>query len=73
MLVFEKDFTQQEPIPEEAIEKAVEVLRSGRLHRYNLLPGEKGLVCELEESSPPTWERNTAWPAPPAAPRCFWR
>ena len=49
MLVFEKDFTQQEPIPEEAIEKAVEVLRSGRLHRYNLLPGEKGLVCELEE------------------------
>ena len=49
MLVFEKDFTQQEPIPEEAIEKAVEVLRSGRLHRYNLLPGEKGLFCDMDE------------------------
>jgi len=49
MLVFKKDFTQQEPIPEKGIEKALEVLRSGRLHRYNLLSGEKGLVCELEE------------------------
>lgn len=49
MRVFNKDFTQQEPIPEAGIEKALEVLRSGRLHRYNLLPGEKGLVCELEE------------------------
>lgn len=49
MFVFKKDFTQQEPIPEQGIEKAIEVLRSGRLHRYNLLPGEKGLVCELEE------------------------
>ena len=50
MFVFNKDFTQQEPIPEKGIEKAIEVLRSGRLHRYNLLPGEKGLVCELEEA-----------------------
>ena len=49
MLVFNKDFTQQEAIPDKGIEKALEVLRSGRLHRYNLLPGEKGLVCELEE------------------------
>lgn len=49
MLTFNKDFTQQEPIPEQGIEKALEVLRSGRIHRYNLLPGEKGLVCELEE------------------------
>ncbi|WP_460274587.1 DegT/DnrJ/EryC1/StrS family aminotransferase [Celeribacter sp. ULVN23_4] len=47
--VFRGNFTQQEPIPEEAIEKAVEVMRSGRLHRYNTAPGEKGEVAELEE------------------------
>ena len=38
--VFAKPFTQQEPIPEEAIAKAVEVMRNGRLHRYNTLEGE---------------------------------
>lgn len=32
---FKGSFTQQEPISEEAIAKAVEVMRSGRLHRYN--------------------------------------
>ena len=32
---FKGNFTQQEPISEQAIEKAVEVMRSGRLHRYN--------------------------------------
>lgn len=33
---FSGNFTQQEAIPENAIEKAVEVMRSGRLHRYNV-------------------------------------
>ena len=33
---FTGSFTQQEPIPEAGIEAALEVLRSGRLHRYNL-------------------------------------
>lgn len=33
---FSKSFTQQEPIPEDAIAAAVEVMRSGRLHRYNV-------------------------------------
>lgn len=33
---FQGNFTQQEAIPEAAIEKAVEVMRSGRLHRYNV-------------------------------------
>lgn len=33
---FTGNFTQQEPIPEDAIERAVEVMRSGRLHRYNV-------------------------------------
>ena len=42
-------FTQQEPIPPEAVAAAASVLGSGRLHRYNLLPGEKGEVAALEE------------------------
>ncbi|MFW5641230.1 MAG: DegT/DnrJ/EryC1/StrS family aminotransferase [Roseicyclus sp.] len=47
--VFTGNFTQQEPIPEAAIEAAVAVMRSGRLHRYNLAPGEAGEVSRLEE------------------------
>jgi hypothetical protein len=39
---FGGSFTQQEPIPEEAIEAAVAVMRTGRLHRYNLAAGETG-------------------------------
>ncbi|MEM7519715.1 MAG: aminotransferase, partial [Pseudomonadota bacterium] len=35
---FTGSFTQQEPIPEEGIAAAVEVMRSGRLHRYNTGP-----------------------------------
>ncbi|WP_417241463.1 DegT/DnrJ/EryC1/StrS family aminotransferase [Celeribacter sp.] len=46
--VFRGNFTQQEPIPEEAIEAAVAVMRSGRLHRYNVLPDEVGEVAQLE-------------------------
>jgi dTDP-4-amino-4,6-dideoxygalactose transaminase len=45
---FTKDFTQQEPICEEAIERAVEILRSGKLHRYNVAPGEDGEAALLE-------------------------
>ena len=37
---FNGSFTQQPPIPEEAIERAVAVMRSGRLHRYNVVDGE---------------------------------
>lgn len=48
MKVFEKSFTQQEPIPEEAIAAAVEVMRSGRLHRYNTQADEKSQVDLLE-------------------------
>ncbi|WP_321362784.1 DegT/DnrJ/EryC1/StrS family aminotransferase [uncultured Celeribacter sp.] len=47
--VFRGNFTQQEPIPEEAIEAAVAVMRSGRLHRYNTAPNEAGEVALLEE------------------------
>jgi dTDP-4-amino-4,6-dideoxygalactose transaminase len=46
--IFTGNFTQQEPIPEEAIEAAVEVMRHGRLHRYNLAEGEVGETALLE-------------------------
>ncbi len=48
MTTFSKSFTQQEPIPEDAIEAAVDVMRSGRLHRYNVLPGETSEAEKLE-------------------------
>lgn len=47
--IFSGNFTQQEPISEAGIEAAVAVLRSGRLHRYNTVPGEAGEVALLEE------------------------
>jgi len=45
---FAKPFTQQEPIPEAGIAAALEVMRSGRLHRYNLVGQEAGATAELE-------------------------
>lgn len=47
--VFEGNFTQQEPIPEDGIAAALDVMRSGRLHRYNLSPGDIGEVGRLEQ------------------------
>ena len=41
-------FTQQEPIPEAAIAAAVEVMRSGRLHRYNIVGDELSETAALE-------------------------
>ncbi|MEX3014563.1 DegT/DnrJ/EryC1/StrS family aminotransferase [Gymnodinialimonas hymeniacidonis] len=46
--IFTGNFTQQEPIPEAAIAAAVDVMRSGRLHRYNTAPGEAGETAQLE-------------------------
>ncbi|NVK16762.1 MAG: aminotransferase class I/II-fold pyridoxal phosphate-dependent enzyme [Rhodobacteraceae bacterium] len=46
---FTGSFTQQEPIPEDAIEGALAVLRSGRLHRYNVAAGEEGETALLEQ------------------------
>jgi dTDP-4-amino-4,6-dideoxygalactose transaminase len=46
--VFRKSFTRQEPISETAIIRATEVLRSGRLHRYNVDSGETSEVSMLE-------------------------
>ncbi|MEO1722833.1 MAG: aminotransferase class I/II-fold pyridoxal phosphate-dependent enzyme [Pseudomonadota bacterium] len=49
-LRFRKPFTQQEPISEPAIARAVEVMRSGRLHRYNTAEGEVAEAALLEEA-----------------------
>jgi len=46
---FTGSFTQQEPIPEDAIEAAIAVMRHGRLHRYNTAPGEVPEVALLEQ------------------------
>ena len=48
MKLFSKPFTQQEKIPEAGITAAVEVMRSGRLHRYNTLPNELSETDYLE-------------------------
>ena len=50
MQPFTGSFTQQEPIADDAIAAAVEVLRSGRLHRYNTVGDELGSVAELEKA-----------------------
>ena len=45
---FAGNFTQQEPIPEDAIAAAVRVMQSGRLHRYNSEAGEASEAALLE-------------------------
>lgn len=47
--IFTGSFTQQEALPEEAIAAALQVLQHGRLHRYNVAPGELGEVALLEQ------------------------
>ena len=47
--VFTGSFTQQLPLPEEAVAAAVRVMESGRLHRYNTGPGEVSEAALLEE------------------------
>ena len=49
VLKFTGNFTQQEPIPEAAIEAAVAVMRHGRLHRYNTVEGETAETVLLEQ------------------------
>ncbi len=46
---FTGSFTQQEPIPEVGIEAAINVLRNGRLHRYNTAQGEVSQTALLEQ------------------------
>ncbi|MGV6839427.1 MAG: DegT/DnrJ/EryC1/StrS family aminotransferase [Planktomarina sp.] len=47
--VFKGNFTQQEPLSEEAIAAAVDVMRHGRLHRYNEAAGETSQTALLEQ------------------------
>lgn len=45
---FTGNFTQQEPIPEDAIAAALAVLQHGRIHRYNVARDEAGETALLE-------------------------
>ena len=47
--IFNKPFTRQEAIPEAGIERAVEIMRSGKLHRYNTDEGETAEAALLEQ------------------------
>jgi dTDP-4-amino-4,6-dideoxygalactose transaminase len=46
---FTGSFTQQEPLPVAAIDAALAVLNHGRLHRYNVNPGELSETALLEQ------------------------
>ncbi len=46
---FTGNFTQQEPLPDAAIEAAIAVMRHGRLHRYNTAPDELAEAALLEQ------------------------
>jgi len=46
---FTGSFTQQLPIPSDAIKAAVAVMQTGRLHRYNVADGETGEAALLEQ------------------------
>lgn len=48
--LFTGSFTQQEPIPEAGIAAALDVLRNGRLHRYNVAAGEISPAAILEQN-----------------------
>ena len=48
-LKFTKEFTRQESIPEAGIQRALKLMKSGRLHRYNTVKGETSEVSLLEK------------------------
>jgi len=48
-MTFSKEFTLQEPICQEGIQRAVTILQSGKIHRYNVSPGETSEASLLEE------------------------
>jgi len=47
-MTFKKSFTLQQGIPQDGIDRALEIMRTGRLHRYDLDPDERGEVGSLE-------------------------
>ena len=48
-ITFTKEFTRQEPIPDAGIKRALELMKSGRMHRYNTAAGEISEVSLLEK------------------------
>ncbi len=46
---FTKDFTLQEAIPQAGMARAMEIMTTGKLHRYNVAADEKGEAALLEE------------------------
>ncbi len=54
---FSGDFTLQEPLPEAAVEAVAEVMRSGRLHRYNQSADELSIVSRLEAAYA-SWQQS---------------
>lgn len=46
---FRKEFTRQEAIPDAGVQRALEIMQSGKLHRYNVDPGEVGEAALLEK------------------------
>ena len=46
---FTKPFTRQEAIPEAGIQRAVDIMRTGKLHRYNTDEGETAEAALLEK------------------------
>ncbi len=47
--IFTGNFTQQEAIPDAGIAAAMDILKNGRLHRYNLTDSEPGETALLEQ------------------------
>jgi len=52
---FEKSFTQQIPVPVSGISRVIEIMETGRLHRYNLMPDEES-EASLLESEYASWQ-----------------
>lgn len=48
-LRFHKEFTRQEPLSQTTVKRVVEILESGRLHRYNTVRGEIAEASLLEK------------------------
>ena len=55
--IFDKPFTQQEPLPRSAINVAVNVLKTGRLHRYNTIEGQLSETALLEKEYA-VWQKS---------------
>jgi dTDP-4-amino-4,6-dideoxygalactose transaminase len=47
--IFQGDFKAVPPIPQAGIDRAVAIMESGRLHRYNIGPGEESETALLEK------------------------